>query len=151
MVELRGPRTRGAHPLPGTRRPRQGAQKHHRDPTHLATARSTWGSCSHFFRASTLLVFLWGLASRKMASDQRTPKIHNADNPPCFQKHAHPHTGCPRSAFERSKPSVHSYASCTFGENSRGQRHRPPPTASGPGGTDRTTFWGQGGRKSKHL
>lgn len=43
--------------------------------THLATAKSTWGSCSHFFRASTLLVFLWGLASRKTASDHRIPEI----------------------------------------------------------------------------
>lgn len=42
--------------------------------THLATASRTCGSCSHFFRASTLLVFRWGLASRKIASDQRIPK-----------------------------------------------------------------------------
>ena len=43
--------------------------------TYFATARSTWGSCSHFFRASTLLVFLWGRDSRKMASAHRMPAL----------------------------------------------------------------------------
>lgn len=41
--------------------------------SYLATARSTWGSCSHFFRASTLLVLRWGLASKNTASAQRIP------------------------------------------------------------------------------
>lgn len=41
--------------------------------THLATASRTCGSCSHFLRASTLLVFRCGRASRKIASDHRIP------------------------------------------------------------------------------
>lgn len=41
--------------------------------SYLATASKTWGSCSHFFRASTLLVFLWGLASKNTASAHRIP------------------------------------------------------------------------------
>lgn len=41
--------------------------------TYLATASKTWGSCSHFFKASTLLVFLWGLASKNTASAHKIP------------------------------------------------------------------------------
>lgn len=45
--------------------------------SYLATASSTWGSCSHFFRASTLLVLRWGLASRNTASAHRMPVDEN--------------------------------------------------------------------------
>lgn len=41
--------------------------------SYLATASKTWGSCSHFFRASTLFVFLCGLASRNTACAHRIP------------------------------------------------------------------------------
>ena len=40
---------------------------------YFATANNTCGSCSHLFSASTLLVFLCGLASIKMASAHRIP------------------------------------------------------------------------------
>lgn len=77
-----GTKDQEACPVPETRRTLAGAVRSPRSAapqglsTYLATARSTWGSCSHFFRASTLLVFLWGLASRKMASAHRTPETH---------------------------------------------------------------------------
>ena len=41
----------------------------------LETARRTWASCSHFLRASTLLVFRWGFASISIARDQRRPEF----------------------------------------------------------------------------
>ncbi len=43
--------------------------------TYFATASSTLGSCSHFFKASTLLVFLCGCGSRKIASDHNIPEV----------------------------------------------------------------------------
>lgn len=48
--------------------------------SYLATASKTWGSCSHFFKASTLLVFLWGRASRNTASAHRIPSRQNHEN-----------------------------------------------------------------------
>lgn len=41
-------------------------------------ASSTWGSCSHFFNASTLLVFRWGLASMKTASAHKIPEFEHS-------------------------------------------------------------------------
>ena len=41
--------------------------------TYFATASNTFGSCSHFLRASTLLVFLCGRDSMKMASAHNMP------------------------------------------------------------------------------
>lgn len=83
----------------------KGQQPHEDPPTHLATARRTWGSCSHFFRASTLLVFLWGLASRKMASDHRTPAIqtqgHTTQTPPLLSEIACPCAGYPERGLLR--------------------------------------------------
>ena len=42
--------------------------------SNLATAKSTCESCSHLFRASTLLVFLCGRLSIKIASAHRIPE-----------------------------------------------------------------------------
>ena len=42
--------------------------------SYLATASSTWGSCSHLLRASTLLVFRCGRLSMKIASAHRIPE-----------------------------------------------------------------------------
>ena len=41
----------------------------------LETASSTWGSCSHFFIASTLRVFRCGFASISMASAHSWPEV----------------------------------------------------------------------------
>ena len=100
-VAERGPRTEGPRrptsPWPQTRaeephhraqRPRTPERGPTGTPTHLATASSTWGSCSHFFRASTLLVFLWGRASRKMASDHSTPGVQTRRHHPQTQASA---------------------------------------------------------------
>lgn len=48
--------------------------------TNFETASRTCGSCSHRFKASTLLVFLCGLGSRNIASAHKIPEFGHSCN-----------------------------------------------------------------------
>lgn len=131
VTELRGSRSRDQEdPSERPRRVSEGRQPHE-NPTHLATARSTWGSCSHFFRASTLLVFLWGLASRKTASDHRTPGIGHRDTHVSSQ--THPSTRrLPREGPAKENSNLGCPQTCS-GESHKGRTC--PPCLLAPGTT----------------
>ena len=51
---------------------------HAQHSTHLEAASRTWGSCSHFFRASTHFVLRWGLGSMKIASAHNVPELEHS-------------------------------------------------------------------------
>lgn len=153
-MELWRPRTRGARPAPGTS---EGLSTATRTPTYLATARSTWGSCSHLFRASTLLVFRWGLASRKTASDHRTPEIQTHRRLPQLSD-VPVHTQAAQGQPSKTE-GVHSCTSRMAAHVCSGRRAEAAcaacPTAhlepQGPTGTDGTTSWRRLGWKSQQL
>ena len=154
VMELRGPRTRGARPAPGPvggaapppgRRltwPRPGARA---GRAHTASGRPrSWSSAG---------------ASPPGRRLQTTGplKSRHTDVRLSFQRRARPHTGCPRAAFEDCGcPQLHlphgrsrllgqrAEATCAAGPTA----HLEP---QGPAGTDGTTSWGRRGWKPQQL